>query len=371
MLACLSDGSGVPRTPAARVLAALAAGFSAAVILFLTLRPAPASSALVARIGHVCLICGSQGLADAIVNVLLFLPLGAALGAARMRPRCLLVTVASFSAAIELAQLGIPGRFANVGDVVFNTTGGVAGGLLVLHARALRAGMVRHGRSIGPSLALLSIGVAVASAWLLLPKPQRGTYYGQWTADLGPSLGVYGGRVISAFIGDRPAPSRRLADSEAARHSLLSGDTIVVVAIAGPPPERLAPIFSIYDQQRTEVMLLGAEGSDLVLRMRRNAARWRLDQPDLRWQEALRGVGPGDTVRVSLWRNGAWGFCLRAAAPVRCATVGPWEGWMLLHHSGDLPTAVTVLADALWLGMGAGLLLLGIGLGWRIPSERR
>lgn len=315
-----------------------------------------------ARIGHDCLICGSDGAADAILNALLFLPLGMALAAAGLRSRLVLLTLFVLSTAIEVAQLGIPGRYSNLGDVVFNTGGGFAGSVLIAHATGLRAWSRRHRSAIAAATVALPIAVAAASAWLLLPGLQRAKYYGQWTADLGDALGVYEGHVLSARIGAQAAPSRPLKDSPAARRSILAGDTITVIAVAGPPPPRLSPVFSIYDGERREVLLLGAVGSDIVLRIRRNAARLRFDQPDLRWRGALRGVGAGDTVRMSVWRAGRWTFCLELKARVRCTRSGAGRGWALLLAPGDAPAALTSAADIAWIGGGVALLLFGIGL---------
>ncbi|MFN8666708.1 MAG: VanZ family protein [Gemmatimonadaceae bacterium] len=99
-----------------------------------------------------CLVCGAGGGADALLNVALFVPLGAALfGAGVGRGRSLLLCITA-SAAIEVAQATvIPFRYPALGDVVWN---GVGGGLGVLAAAAGRR--------------------------LVLPDPQRAASFAWW-----------------------------------------------------------------------------------------------------------------------------------------------------------------------------------------------
>ena len=82
-----------------------------------------------------CLVCGSRGSADFLLNIALFMPLGAAL-ARQGRPAARVAWYAALlSTAIELSQFFIPGRDPSVGDVLANTSGAVLGALVVLRAR--------------------------------------------------------------------------------------------------------------------------------------------------------------------------------------------------------------------------------------------
>src|SRR5438477_1941760 len=83
-----------------------------------------------------CVLCGERGIADALINVLLFFPLGAALAATGMPwARCLLGG-ALLSAAVEFAQMYIPGRDPSLGDVLSNTLGAGLGAALMPMARS-------------------------------------------------------------------------------------------------------------------------------------------------------------------------------------------------------------------------------------------
>lgn len=85
-----------------------------------------------------CIVCGAGGGADAVLNVILFVPLGAALfGTGMGRGRALLVCIAT-SAAIEVAQATIvPYRYPALGDVVWNGLGGGLGALAAAAGRAV------------------------------------------------------------------------------------------------------------------------------------------------------------------------------------------------------------------------------------------
>ncbi|MFQ5679684.1 MAG: VanZ family protein [Gemmatimonadota bacterium] len=324
-------------------------GLAIGAILALTLLPSPSSPPTTFG----CLICGSRGTADAILNTLLFLPLGVtarlvwpAIGALLSAP------VLSFL--IEGLQLFIPGRDASLGDLLFNSLGGGLG-VLVLRGRhsLLRAAGARAALLCGMG-GLLASGVIGATGWLLQPALTRSPYYGQWTPDLG-HLEAYGGELLAARVARHPVPQGRSSRTDALRRDLSAGAEVEVTAVVGPPTTALAPVFSIYDEREREILLLGADGSDLVFRMRRRASSARLDAPDVRLAGALRDARAGDTLRLSArhlsTRGGERDRCL-AAVPGRSACgVGPsaGEGWALLfypEHLGWLRGAVS----AAWIG---------------------
>ncbi len=63
-----------------------------------------------------CLVCGERGVADVLVNIVLFIPLGAALGAAGLGWWRVLALGVALSTSIEYAQLFIPGRDSSLSD---------------------------------------------------------------------------------------------------------------------------------------------------------------------------------------------------------------------------------------------------------------
>src|SRR2546423_15044685 len=121
--------SSVAHTPQVRRVGVGLATVAVAAILVLTL--APDSDRPLGE--HFCLICGTFGGVDAVLNVLLFMPLGLGLAVAGTSPRRAIVSMAVLSALIELAQLlVVPGRDATIGDLLTNSIGGALGFVLGL-----------------------------------------------------------------------------------------------------------------------------------------------------------------------------------------------------------------------------------------------
>jgi hypothetical protein len=95
------------------------------------------------------------------------------------------------------------------------------------------------------------------------------------------------------------------------------------------------------------------------------AARWRLDQPDLRLRGALARINPGDTVRIDARRD-EHGFCLMLNGTGTCDlgySVG--SGWGLLLYARHFPLWLQRLLGAAWVG----LLVLPVGLWARRHPE--
>ncbi len=185
------------------------------------------------------------------------------------------------------------------------------------------------------------------TALALQPSFPATPYYGQWTADLG-YYAWYRGEVLSAEMDGMQLPWWRLADSRRVRSDLLAGEPLLVRAVAGPRTDRLAPIFSIYDAERREILLVGADRDDLVLHVRARATDALLRQPELRWPRAMAGVVPGDTLTIGVRRAGT-GYCLslgrRGEQCGLAFTLG--ETWALVQFSPHLPGAAEDALDAL------------------------
>jgi glycopeptide antibiotics resistance protein len=114
----------------------IALGASLAVIFALTLRPVPGPNEL-QLVPLIRIVRGftpplqPSVVANAIGNILLFLPFGASLCLLGVKRRAVVLTAFWLSVAIESAQLFIPGRTTSADDVLCNTLGAVVGFLLV------------------------------------------------------------------------------------------------------------------------------------------------------------------------------------------------------------------------------------------------
>lgn len=312
-----------------------------------------------------CLICGGRGVADAILNVLLFFPLGVAITLLGVSWPYAALASFLFSSVIEVMQVLVPGRDPSWGDLLFNSLGGMLGALAV-RALLRSFALPNRGRTGLWITALVALaGIFVASGYLAQPVFPVSTYYGQWATYLG-STPWYHFHVLDASIAGRPLPPRRIAQSEEVRAILAAGPRINVLAIALPsvPPARR--LIGVYDRKFREIVRLASTQDDLVLTYRMRATTLRLDQPQLRFGGVLRGIGVGDSVRVAV--SGEWQRpCVVVNQSGACAaglTLG--SGWRFLLDVAALPTWLRALVNGAWVA----ILALPIGLwaftGWRV-----
>lgn len=318
----------------------IASGAMVVVILIATVTPS--------RIGpeqpfSSCVLCGFDALADAVRNVILFVPLGLALGLATGEIKRPFVFALAFSACIELSQQWIPGRDPSIGDVITNATGALIGLTMIRRDRAWirRSGWWALGAGVFAAAAF------VVGGWLLQPIYPPGVYYGQWTPDLG-YVAWYRGKVLSAAIGNAPLPSHELANSDTVVRLLEDGVPLRITAVAGPPVDDLSSLFSIYDSHQVELFLIGPDATSLVVRQRLRAWNAKMDQPDYPIPGLTLGA-PGDTDQVTVWRRGNT-FCVSVNEETRCA-IGPTIGteWALLWFTRALPRWTRAALDLLYV----------------------
>jgi hypothetical protein len=245
-----------------------------------------------------CILCNERSIADALLNVALFIPLGMALRRSRMSLRRLVALAALLSAGIEAAQLVIPGRDPNLSDVVFNSLGSLLGAALDQWLRA-----TKPWQRISP-VPLISLAIANAllvlsvAAALLSPSFPRRTYFGQWTPQF-ENMDHYDGSIIDARIDQVHLPNQAVGDSTV-RARLLAGKTLTVAFTAGRAPVRTAPIFNLYDDEAREIITLSARRADLMIRYRTRAAAFHLDQPIFKLANALASTPRGQPTLVRL-----------------------------------------------------------------------
>lgn len=339
-----------------RVARRLVAGAVLLAIGVITLTPRPealSSSAL-------CLICGRRGTADAVLNLILFAPVGW-LVASRVKRRALpwaLAAGAALSLAIELAQISIPGRDASVGDVVFNAAGALAGaGAWWFRARSRLAVATRAWIALALGAAPLATG-----AFLLGPDLPDTRWWGQWAPALG-HLRAYEGEVLSAAVAGEPIPGGgELRRVDAVRARLRRHAPLAAVATGAAPAPGVAPIVSIYDERQQEVVLLGVDGGDVVWRFRTRGSALRFDAASLRFAGAAAGVGAADSLRLRVapsepGRPWGEGTCLRTDGRTAvCARWTPASTWSLLLPSARVPGRVLELLWIAALFLPAGVL---------------
>ncbi len=340
-----------------RKLAFLCTIASLAAIGTLTLLP----SAETVPDGWACVFCSTFASADAILNIILYLPLGIGLKGMRFSFRRSIAFGLLLSFTIELAQLlVVSGRSATMGDVLANVVGLSIGYALTYYIRSLVwPSKIEAKRAIAFYTPILLV-VVLGTGYLLKPSFPNSVYYGQWTPELG-HLERYDGRVLDVRLGSQFLPSHRLLNSGSLGSLWTTGMPLSVHAIAGARTSGLASLFSIYDEQQREVILIGPDRDDLVFRYRTRAMNWRLHQPVFRFEGVFDSIEIGDTLTVAAITEGEE-LCLWFNSQTRCGfRFSSGAGWTLLLKSESFSQSTSTLLNGVWIF----LLLLPIGFWMR------
>ncbi|HET8650820.1 MAG TPA: VanZ family protein [Gemmatimonadales bacterium] len=334
------------------LIAAAGLGFIAA----MTLVPRPEEAVLNAQTPPWCLICGSLGGVDVLLNVLLFVPYGFGLRLAGWSWRRTAIIVLATTIGVETLQLwAIAGRDASISDIITNTTGGLLGAWLA----GQWAGVILPARETARRLAIVGgaiwLGILLISGALLHTSYPLNSYYGQWAADL-PGLAKFQGRILSAEVDGMPIPSHRIRETRELRRRLQAGVIVHVTAIMDGPTSSLAPVFSIFDKHQRNILMLGQDGRGFEFDTRMRTTLVKLRPPTLRLEPTVPLVS-GDTVELTARLvHSRLGLRVASSRGVsqREFDLSPGLGWaMLLPYDYAYGSAVEWLT-ALWLG---GLLI--------------
>ena len=228
---------------------------------------------------HFCLICGTFGGVDAVLNVLLFMPLGLGLAVAGTSPRRAILSMAVLSALIELAQLlVVPGRDATIGDLLTNSIGGALGFVLGLRFSGLIFPTPRKAATYATSWAAVWVGAQSVFSYGFAPALPRSHYYGQLARRLG-HFEQFHGKVLSATVGNVRVPDTRLEDSDRVRLLLEAGAPLAAVFTPAKVSSGIAPIVRIADNAQREIALLAQTPEGFVYGVRTGADVLALRRP--------------------------------------------------------------------------------------------
>jgi hypothetical protein len=244
---------------------------------------------------HFCLICGPVDGVNAILNVLLFAPLGLGLAFLGLPGKRALFSMCALSVLIETAQyFVIPGRESTVGDVVTNTLGGALGFVIGRYAFALLRPSPRIAVALSVGWSALWLAIQAVSAFGFSPALTRSEYYGQIAPRLG-NLEPFRGSVVRASIADVIVPDTRFPDSQRIRELLLRGAAVTTTVVPAGPTRDIAPIVRVADAREREIVLLAQNAEDLVFGVRTGAAVLRLRPPFFAVAGVFPAVSPGNT----------------------------------------------------------------------------
>ena len=248
------------------------------VIAYATLLPEPGGPLEV----HLCLICGSLGAVDAILNVLLFVPLGVGLALCGVSAKRALLIVTVVSVLIETTQFFIiPGRDATIGDVLTNTIGGTFGFVTSRYACIWLRPPPRIATVLIVAWGAIWLVIQTTAGFAFAPSIPESQYYGQLARPLGKNFAVFHGRVLAASVDDISIPNVALAESHGVRQRLLDGATVAATVIPAEPTPGIAPIVRVADADQRQIVLLAQNGADLLFSIHSGAEVLRLRPPIL------------------------------------------------------------------------------------------
>jgi hypothetical protein len=308
-----------------------------------------------------CLLCGGDDTADAIRNVVLFIPLGFLLPLIVPKKRAAFALAVAFTVTIEILQQWLPGRDPGIGDMLTNSVGAALG----IAAFSSRRGWVRPSGWFALGAAAVAVSVWVVGGLMLQPSFRTGEQIALLAPDTAATV-RYRAPVFWASLGAGQITDSMALDPGVLMGALDRGEVLRVRAIAVPPTDGLAELFSIRDTLRGDgdTFILGPDRGVLRLGYRVRGSDWGLDQANF----PLPGVPPGtagDTVQVALWRA-ARSFCIGVDAVQRCGfgyAIGdertllwfaPWESLVRRRLLGLIWVALLVAPVGFWLAPDAG-----------------
>jgi hypothetical protein len=330
--------------------------FGALLIALLTLVPNPQDATQAAASSFFCLFCEDTSSADAVLNVLLYVPFAFGLRMAGVSPRRALLVAVACTVSIELLQMKvIPGRFAGMDDIITNSIGGALGIVLAERWPRILFPTATQCRWLAIGGACAWVTTWAFTALLLQPSPPAADWWAQV-----PSQGVYHedfkGTVLRATLDGVELHSARITNSAELRDRVVrSGVQLEVAAVIGPRTSSLASIVAILNGRHSEALVLGQRGADLLFRVQLRAPAFRLRVPAVLVPRAA--ATPGDTVHV-LARFDSAEYQVRVTSGGRTVErmerVSASWGWtFLLPFEYALGPEATFLT-ALWI---AGLLI--------------
>jgi len=290
----------VASTPQLRRLGFVTAVAGAALICVATLIPQAGEL----ETSPFCVICGELGGVNALLNVLLFVPLGAGLALSGMRAKNAVLAMILFSAAIEVAQFTVvAGRDATLGDVIANSVGGALGFALPHIGGDLLRPTRRMAFGLTSAWSLGWLALQAICNYAFLPDFPPAHYYGQIARSF-ENMATFEGRVLSATIDTVVVPDVGYAKSEQLREMLLQRSVVAATVVPVQPTSAVAPIIRV-DTKGREIVLLAQDGRDLLFEVRTAAVRLRVRPPifilHAAFPDSIPGLQPAfrDTVRLA------------------------------------------------------------------------
>lgn len=318
-----------------------------------------------------CLDCGPNWLSDIIANIALFVPLGAALVHARVRPgRAAAVGIVA-SLAIELLQRAgvVAGRTPALADILANGFGTALGALAASRGGGLGRSLVTA--TGGQSRILLAVWTTfmcvmlAASAWAVAPAVRAPAATATRDSVATSWMPTIPGRefIQSSVVGIVDGVQIPVKSTGQIVASVPPRDTVRITLLRRVINERdrrdrLIFLAYVHGKQSTvEQVVIGQFGDDILLRSAVNASRIGLQTPALR----VRGVFALDS--VLMWKTtridavAAPGrLSLDVETPDRrigtvtgALALTPALGWTLIQPIVGATARIAPLLTGIWL----------------------
>ncbi len=302
-----------------------------------------------------CIVCGSNGGADIIANVLLFLPLGVGLRLGGLGVSTALLLGAATSLVIELAQFFvIVGRFGTLSDFLTNSLGALVGAVVASHAERLLA----PDRVLARRLAVAAAGVWAATvagaAWATTRRLDT-TPFPSVVGELpsAPAFGWFAGTVDTVVVNGHRIPHRS-SGPVIVRTPVGARFEATVSAVGDGGSARFHPLLFVHRPgDTTPSFILGVRGRDAILgtALRGRAASLRPlwltvrdaipAATDTGERYTIRGEADGDALRLSIHT--------RSATRRAVLRLGPSIAWATITGIPSLDSSLAPVISAVWL----------------------
>lgn len=268
----------------------------AAAVGVITLTPAPRGPALPLW----CLTCGLRPGVDALLNILLFVPLAAGMGLCRIGFRRAVIAGALASIAIEALQFAVvAGRFPSARDVLANSLGVALGYAIGRWFASIVRPDARIARSLALGAAALWLVTQAFTAWAMGSSAPPTPWWSQLQPDYDEYPAKFAGRVLGASIGSIAiVESDRLARGDDARRALLAGAPLRATLIGVEPTRARALVMVISAGPVRDAAFWEQEGRSAVFRVPVRGTLLGLRTPSVRLDDAM-AVGATDTLTLS------------------------------------------------------------------------
>ena len=319
----------------------------------------------------ICVICGPHAAADAILHLMLFLPVGAALALLGTRRRFALPAAAGIAVVIELLQLTLPvGRVASAADLAFSIAGAAIGLHLTRRRRMLLYPRSRVALEYAAFAALAWLLLLLGTGVLLRPSNPNGPYTGEWRpalAGVKPPVS----RVIWASVGGVAVPDGPVGESAALSSTLEPGlQTVLQAEFRAADPGGLSGILRVFGERDRELLLVAQRRHDLLFRSRMLATELRLVTPPVVMADALQGINPAEPRLIAIeGRRERGALVLAAFGRQRVLPLHSGLGWMFLVRPSNPLLRTPIVGSAVWIGIP--LFIIGYWTGRRARRKAR